>query len=119
MRGLGAPVSSFKGYAGRVGRRASMSPYTQQQAGRSPVSKCSIRNHPDRTPAPDGICHDQRSSLSLFVRRKPKKPKRIRLTEKEEATLRAIEELGETADVGEIQKKANEILKTMQRRKLN
>ena len=51
--------------------------------------------------------------------RKPKKPKRIKLTEKEEATLRAIEELGETADVGEIQARANEILKNMRRKKLN
>jgi hypothetical protein len=40
--------------------------------------------------------------------RRKKKP--VKLTDKEEATLRAIEELGETADMGDLQKRANEIL---------
>jgi hypothetical protein len=44
-----------------------------------------------------------------------KKP--IKLSEKEEAVLRAIEELGETADVGEIQRRANEILEEIRAKK--
>ena len=52
------------------------------------------------------------------MRRNPQKPKKIKLTEKEEATLRAIEELGETADVRAIRKKANEMLKAAQETQL-
>ena len=44
-----------------------------------------------------------------------KKP--IKLSDKEEATLRAIEELGEAADVGAIQKRAQEILEEIKQRR--
>lgn len=46
----------------------------------------------------------------------PKQGREIKLTEKELAVLQAIEELGETALVGQIQVRANAILK---RRKQN
>ena len=49
----------------------------------------------------------------------PKKKKPIKLTEKDEAVLRAIEELGETADMGKIRERADEIYKEMQRKKLH
>ena len=47
----------------------------------------------------------------------PERKTRMAISEKEEAVLRAIEELGETSDVGEIQRRANEILKEMRAKK--